>query len=432
MNYKKIYYALVFVVGTIFLPVVSFASEKDIRAQCFVTLKENMREAKIFSEPLKGLQEMSYGGLEPKFSINYKNLASFGLELDKGILEMRLYSFGRQTGYIHPLDLPIPSSTKSDKWKEPAKEFIVAEEFVVDPEGKKHFLNCAFFSIGSDNLLNVTRENYLYDGEMTSLTKVAKDASYKAWYSENISFDYNDKPFVDWERLFIYPKLTQNEYFNRYDIAEVFPANMVESFDVLKFFLADMTQVQVYDDSGVAAIGYVVKNKNGDFVRAEPPKELAVRATSGPDEFNTGFPLANYYQTIENRFPKFAERLALRGAIKWSTFKKLSAIKESDPEAAKLLEALMSYRSLAVYDADKKNKEKDGVKVSDPEKDKLLQDINVADTVAGQFLNNNTEAQRILENKSSWLNSWVTRTLIVVSLAILVLIGVFFRKNKNQ
>ncbi len=364
----------------------SSTSKQNIRSQCFTTLKENMAEAKIFSEPLKELQKLTYQDLESEFSTNYKELVSFGIEIDRGDIEMRLYSFGRQTGYIHPPDIPLPAYAKSDKWKEPAKEFIVAEEFVVDPEGEKHFLNCIFFVIDSDNLLNVTTENYLYDGEMISLTKTVKDGSYKAWYSENTSFDYQNKPFAIWKRLFIYPKLTQNDYFNRYDVAEVFPANKVESFDVLKFFLEVTTRVQDYDNSGFFIETLYFKSENGEDIKIYPPKEFLPVITSSQDDFNIVFPLADYYQAIESMFPRFAERLSFRGTLKYDTTKKLFAIAENDEDARAFWNTLSDYRSLADYNLDKKNKEEEGIKVSDPEMDKLLRNIEDAESVVQQLL----------------------------------------------
>tara|TARA_Y100000031_G_scaffold112442_1_gene124163 strand:- start:1759 stop:3066 length:1308 start_codon:yes stop_codon:yes gene_type:complete len=405
----------------------SSTSKQNIRSQCFTALKENIAEAKIFSEPLKELQKLTYQDLESRFSTNYKELFSFGVEIDRGDIEMRLYSFGRQTGYIHPPDLPLPAYVKSDKWEEPAKEFIVAEEFIVDPEGEKHFLNCVFFVIDSDNLLNVTRENYLYDGEMISLTKTAKDGSYKAWYSENTSFDYQDKPFVNWKRLFIYPKLTQNDYFNRYDVAEVFPANKVESFDILKFFLEVTSQVQDYDNLGFLETSYF-KNENGENVKIDPPKEFLPVAATLQDDLSMFFPLADYYQAIENMFPRFAERLSFRGTLEYDTFKKLFAIAEDDEDARVLWNTLGDYRSLANYDLDKKNKEKEGIKVSDPEMDKLLRDIEDAESVTQRLLVN-AEISRTLEDDDAdqgvgnTLISWlvgVLSTFVILTLVILL------------
>lgn len=420
MSYKRTHYALFLIFGVIFLPTVSFASEQDVRAQCFSTLKENMSEAKIFETPLVELQKISYQELEPKFSTYYKNLASFGLEIDRGDFEMRLYSFGRQTGYIHPVDHPVPVSTKSDKWEEPAKEFIVAEEFIISPEGNRIFLNCVFFVIESENLLNVTSEKYLYDGEAISLTKVPKEPDYKAWYYENTSFDYSSRPFVSWKRLFIYPELTKNDYFNRYDVAEVFPSNKVESFSILNFFQEVVFRAHEYDDINILKVVYF--NEKGEKIY--PPKELLPVVVN---ELNTSFPLSTYYQAIENIFPFFAERLALRGTLKYDTYKKLTLVAGSNKEAASLLSVINDYRNLAAYSLDKKEKEKAGIIVSNVEKDKLLALIGDAEPTAQQLIKE-TEIQEPEKNGTNAPVLLVSLALAVTTLLIMRYAVVFLRK----
>jgi len=57
---------------------------------------------------------------------------------------------------------------------------------------------------------------------------------YKAWYNENVSYNYDSEIFVTWNRLFIYPKETENNYFDRYKIADSFPTNISTNFDSLK------------------------------------------------------------------------------------------------------------------------------------------------------------------------------------------------------
>lgn len=420
---------LVAVAAFLIAPSVSFASEQNVRAQCFSTLKDNLSESALFATPLKTLQPMTYAELEPKFSENYKNLESFGIQIDRADLEMRLYSFGRQTGYVHPPKLPLPSPQKSDTWKEPAKEFIVAEEFIKDPEGNKHFLDCALLTIVSDNLMAVTSDRYLYDGEMISLTKVAKDGSYKAWYSSNESFDYADKPFVEWQRLFIYPKLTQNEYFNKYDVAEVFPAHIIDNFGILDF-TKDKVLIKDYS-SGSVKTAYATNGKDNVLVMVETPKELTPVPPSGEDEFSMSFPLAGYYQAIENRFPKFAERLSINGALRYDTFKSLFLIKDSNKEAANLLNALSDYRSVAAYVLDKNNKEKEGINISDPEKEKLLQDINNADVIAAELLAKDSKGKTLGKWDRRTIDLSIVGAISVGILVILVSIYAFFRRNKN-
>jgi hypothetical protein len=86
--------------------------------------------------------------------------------------------------------------------------------------------------ISSSDLMKVKSTDYLYDGDMVSLLKQEDD--YKAWYSENTSFNYDNKPFVNWYRLFIYPKATQNDYFNKYDIIDTFPHRDMNEMERLK------------------------------------------------------------------------------------------------------------------------------------------------------------------------------------------------------
>jgi hypothetical protein len=65
------------------------------------------------------------------------------------------------------------------------------------------------------------------------LLKTNPSLDYKAWYNENVSYDYNNIPFVTWYRLFIFPQSTKNDYFSKYDVIESFPTNKANNFDVL-------------------------------------------------------------------------------------------------------------------------------------------------------------------------------------------------------
>ena len=363
--------------------VATAANETSPQVQCFSTLKENMAEAVVFAVPLQQLATTTYTDIEPRFSRNYGNMSSFGIDVSKPVLELRLYSFGRQTGYVHPPKLPLPSSTGSDTWADPAKEFIIAEEYVVDQSAQRHFISCAFLQIRSDDLLKVTNDRYLYDGAMISMTKTATDGSYKAWYSENTSFDYQNKPFVDWLRLFVYPKSTQNTYFDKYDVADAYPANNVESFSALGFFANNLIQVQTYDKTGAVEIKYMVQKKSsGPFIEAKSPPELAPVTPEGTDKI---FPLMRYNQAIEDRFPAFAPLLALRGTLQFDTFKQLIVEKDMNPEVGKLLSAIRDYRQLAAYEVDKKRNTRLGMSVSNPELDGLYLAVNDADTAVKQL-----------------------------------------------
>lgn len=214
------------------------AQEPDtsVQAQCFATLKENMKEVSAFSVPLNLISTTTYTDISSKFGPVRKTLQSFDITVDKNILGIRLYSFGNQTGYVHPPKSVLPVSSKSETWGDSIKEYIIAEEYITDQQGKEHFTNCLFLQVASDNLLQVTQDNYAYDMPSISLTKDIKDGQYKTWYNEITSFNYQNKPFVTWKKLFVYPKATQNTYFNRYDVFNTYPTNKVTNFNVLDFF----------------------------------------------------------------------------------------------------------------------------------------------------------------------------------------------------
>lgn len=361
-THKKRLVVFVVLSFVVFSPVVVFAQNTE-QSQCFSTLKENMAEAAIFTDPLTQLKNTTYTQLEPKFSQYYKNLASFGIEIDKPDLEMRIYSFGEQTGYIHPPKLPFPSSYKSDMWIEPAREYILAEEYVLDQNAKRHFIDCVFFQIVSEDLMSVTRDRYLYDGPMISLTKSASDESYKAWYSENLSFDYENKPFVTWKRLFIYPESTQNSYFDKYSVADAFPARKVTSFNT-----PSLSPKQNYNKNTSIS---TTSDKIGSVTTSALSPAFSSAASSGID---TVFPLTTYYQAIENQFPEFAKELSLRGTLKYDTFKQLASEQNPNPEVGKLLKHLFNYQSLAYYSfaKDKEEQAKRGVQISNLELDNVL------------------------------------------------------------
>lgn len=393
--------------------------DSKIGEQCFNNLKENMKEASVFESPLQEVEKMTYKDLSAKFSRNYKELSSFGLEIDRGDLEMRLYSFGNQTGYVHPPITPFPSSTESEMWDEPAKEFILAEEYVVNNEGEKKFLNCSFMRISSEDLMKVTRENYLYDGAMVSLNKVAKDNSYKAWYSENVSFDYSGKPLASFSRIFVYPQLSQNEYFDRYTVAEAYPGNKVESFDILKFFLQPMIRFQEYGEKNEVKTKIITFDESGKEKEIIMPKELEPIKYEGVNEL---FPMSGYYQAIENQFPEFAKLLSFRGSLKYKTFKELISGKQ-DPEVEKILVALSDYRQLINYELNKKANEKNGGVMTDPDMDKLLLSVKDADKVVAEIKGINPKNDESNIEKDGIKNNKVIRSYLAIIFSIF-LIGV--------
>lgn len=282
-----------------------FVEAASVQEACFETLKENMAEIGAFEKVASDLSNKAYG--EVKFSPYYKNMSSFGVTLDEPLFDVRIYDWGVKTGYVHPPQSPFPSSTKSDTWKRPARQNIYAEEYIRNEAGKRQFLGCAYFQILGPDLKAITRDRYLYDGELMSALKVAPD--YKAWYNENFSFGLEGEHFVTWKRLFVYPKSTQNDYFDKYSVAAGIPANSIESFAVLN------PSKGTEDGDAVEFVSY---NPNG---KINVMSNEALQPVRWPE--NEVFPMNTYYQAIEAQFPKMSERLSIHGAVSYETYKDL-------------------------------------------------------------------------------------------------------------
>lgn len=427
-------FQIIGIATVIFFTIPAFASAQNVsdsavRAQCFTTLKENMAETTIFSEPLKTIATTTYNDLESKFSKNYTGLSSFGIDIDRGDFEMRLYSFGRQTGYQHPPKSPFPVSTKSELWGENTKEYIIAEEYIVDDSKQKHFLNCAFFKISGEDLMQVTRERYLYDGAMVSITKTPENKEYKAWYSENLSFDHLDKPFVAWKRLFVYPKATQNTYFNRYDIQDAYPAHKVDSFKILNFKNSKeakiiIAQVRDIDANGNTITKTFSVNDKGAPFEVLPPDELKPIISEG---INNNFPLTTYYQAIQSIFPEFSKKLSIRGTLQYDTFKKLLISDSLDSESQKILNNLRDPRALTRYNLNKERITSAGAKYSNPKLDDVFEQIKDADKSL-------KDIQEKIEKKKYYfsINEWKMIAGNTLILALIVLVIVYITRKKNK
>jgi len=276
--------------------VVHAANEQQ--EECFTYLKSSILAVPAFSSVHSVVKDSSYSDVQNQLSDYYKNVSSFGIDLRSPDFDMKVYSFGRDTGYQHPPFSPFPSYTMSDKWETPAKEYIYAEEYVRNSEtNERVFLSCALMKIESLDLSGVTAEKYLYDGQLSSVLYTSPDQSYKAWYSNNDSYDHEGRNFVTWRRLFVYPKSTTNSFFDRYTVADAFPARVTDNLgDIKKLISRDHT--------------------------AETRELLSQPEMKGADAV---FALNSYYQAIENSFPDFSSKLALRGVIDYGTVKELLA-----------------------------------------------------------------------------------------------------------
>ncbi|PCI25089.1 hypothetical protein COB57_02615 [Candidatus Peregrinibacteria bacterium] len=323
-------------------------SAASVEESCFIDLQENVKKIGLFGNENKDLFDMSYSDIEKKFSKNYKNMSSFGIDLDDNLFEMRLYSFGDQTGYIHPPYSPYPVSKKTDTWSKATKEFIIAEEYVRLPDNTKQLISCSFMQMNAGDLMKVTAENYLYDGEMISVIQ-GDDMrqGYKAWYNENTTYAHDNSALVSWQRMFIYPKDSQNEYFNRYDVLSSFPGKRVENFSDFapvpldkEVFLATLSQEaqdtikekypegipdNIVPDGG--GIRVYQADENGQIINGLAPDSLM---PIEPEDLDNIFAFQSYYQAIQDTFPEFSEHLALRGVLHFDTMKELLATRDNE------------------------------------------------------------------------------------------------------
>lgn len=278
-----------------YMPTDAFANE-EIQKQCFEDLKVSVSATPAFSYVSEQIKNLTYEDVSAGFSKSYANISSFGIDLLSPDFDQRIYSFGRDTGYQHPPFSPFPTYTLSDKWETPAKEFIISEEYVRNTTtNERVFLSCSFLAIKTGSLKKVTAERYLYDGPLSSVLYTSPDSSYKVWYSKNKSHDHTGMEFVGWERMFVYPKATENQFFSRYSVADAFPARTT---DDLRNIVSKVSDLQ------------------GDKTLLDAPELKG---------YDTVFALNSYYQAIENSYPKFAEKLALRGVLQYNTVKELLA-----------------------------------------------------------------------------------------------------------
>ncbi len=340
---KKIFTVLSLV---ILIPQLVFAqTSPSVQEECFTLLLENMKETTLMETEVEYLSELSYSELESEFSKKYKTTSSLGvgIGLDEPHFSTRLFSFGEPTGYTYPRSSFLPESTKSEAWSTTTRQYIVAEEFVTDLSGNEHFIGCFFIGIEGADLLSLTSDNYAGDMPGISLFKVAGDASYKAWFAETPSVDKAGKPLVTWNKVFVYPQATKNSYFDKYTVAEAFPANKVVDFSVLSFLSKDFVKVEDFDENTGLAHKYFDPVTNEEL---DAPEEL--RPVMG-DGIDLIYPYATYYQAIEAAFPEFGSLLSIRGTLKYKTFIELVTSAESNPELQKFMDAFARFDQYNQY-----------------------------------------------------------------------------------
>jgi hypothetical protein len=389
--------------------------------QCFTQLQSSIASIPSFSSVHEKIKVLNYADVQGEFSSYYKNISSFGVDLRSPDFDMRVYSFGRDTGYQHPPFSPFPTYTLSDKWEEPAKEYIIAEEYVRNSEtNERIFLSCALMSIESMNLKGVTSERYLYDGALTSVRYTSEDKSFKAWYSSNDSYDHEGRNFVTWRRLFIYPQATVNPFFDKYSVADAFPARTTNN-------LADIKRYR------------------------SPEHTPETRDLLFPPElkgYDTVFSLNSYYQAIENSFPQFGSKLALRGVLQYNTVKELLATR-GVPGFAVLWQSVLDPRDITKYALLKKNGEltKDNNNgVTEPGEESAFLEDQLAkiqnmtlDQEAQYLLKTISERNPIIEEsaasegqKESFFETYKTALMVagVIVAALLGVLLVWLRKRR--
>ena len=419
---KKLFLGFALIAIYLVLPVTKaedIVTETSVQMTCFDTLKDNLSEIPDFEQVSMELEEKEYSNIDKHFSDYYKNMSYFGIDLDEPRFETRLYSYGEETGFINPPFSPFPVSTGTDMWTEPARQNMILEEYIRTPEGDLQFLSCGLFQLNSYDLMNITPENYAYDGGLVSLLKT--DEENKILFTENDIFDYDDYALGSWKRLIVYPKSTQNEFFNRYDAVEAFPHNNVDSWDV---FWEPLTpsETDIATETGSTASGtesiddlfetdnmfeegenvmISIIDSRGMVVETNRPEAFLSPEISEDDE---NFYLYTYYNNIENAFPEFANYLSINGVVSFDTFKK--AISQKDNEEVMSLfhdliypEEITSYvlRKERAYEASEEFNEFEEVEELNPEEIEYLESFEIIPELEEFLENIDTLDDRIKE-----------------------------------
>jgi len=317
----------------------------EVQKECYNNVLKNIKKLDpIWNEWYKDIFNKKYSFINKNLSKKYKNMSSFWIDLDTPNFEMKVYSFGKQTWYVHPPYSPYPVSTKTEKWITPAKEFIYAEEYIKTQKWESKFLGCSFMNIDSSDLMNVKSKSYAYDWDIISIIQEEKDW-YKAWYNENISYNFDNKPFVTWKRLFIFPKETKNKYFDKYSVLNAFPSNKVDDFSKifekrkLKDWEGDAYAIRVYET-----------DSRWHIINAIAPDVFMPVKLEGNNKI---FSLNSYYQEIENNFPEFWEHLALRWELHYDILKEVISTKDNK-KYAHIWNTILDPLDITKYSLEKK------------------------------------------------------------------------------
>ncbi len=314
----------------------SFVSaDYDLRQSCYSDLTDYMSDIGATQAAIEWLENFTYEQLEEEFSRKYQEMSSFGIDLYEPLFSMRLHSYWQQTQYQHPPYSPYPVYDRTEQWQYPAKEFIIAEEYVTDPEWQEHFIWCSFMHIKSDDLENFSDDDYWYDSEIFSAVSEDSDRWNQIWYNTNNVYNYDNEITGSFDRLFVFPQGTQNDFFDKYSVIDSFPSNVVDLEDFFdELWWQDWEQIRgVFLDESGSAISYDMP----DIL--SPVSEVSD---------NDVFPLFNFYQEIENVYPDFWQYLAINWHLQFDTLKEMID-KRHDHEYADLWSSIINSRQIQKY-----------------------------------------------------------------------------------
>lgn len=311
MNLHKLTPIVFLLIGMSFLNS-TLAADTTQQEKCYVDLKNTISQLSDYATPFGELQEKDYDFISKNLSKNYKNISSFGIDTDDANFSMKVYTFWEQTAYRHPPYSPYPAAQKNETWEKLAKEYVFAEEYVLGADNKDIFLGCSLMHIDSQKPMTVKADKYWYDGTILSVVVSDDEHQNKIWYNYNTAYDFDFQPLANFERLFVFPKGTQNTYFDKYDIIDAFPGGKTD----LKNFVFEM------NGGGKEIAGkWMNYDRVGNITALYGfPSFLKIPEFTGK---NKDFTLYDFYQEIENVFPAFAKHLSLRGALSFDTAKKI-------------------------------------------------------------------------------------------------------------
>jgi hypothetical protein len=315
---------------TVFLlfdPIVSVQAAQN-PSSCYDQLKTEMEQVPYLQEAYNTIKDSSYNAIVFRDYTQYSNLyfPEFGFNDNNNAgypnFRIRIYGFGRDTGYNHPPTPRIPATT--EPWH--AREYVLMEEYIRPSANEEHFLSCGIIkmeALDRKTLMDITENNVQFEETTSSLLKTDPTDQHRTWYSEGEGYD-ESCPIVKWRRFFVVPKWTQNSYFSRYDFLDVFPHTAVDNFSTLTFYDSIKKEIA---QSTCDNLGYQTRAFLFPTVRAQQGE--ASTPTITYEGNNKYFPLYTTYEAMEQKFPEVSKYVKIRGIYDFSTIQKM--VGEQDP-----------------------------------------------------------------------------------------------------